>query len=145
MTDNTDDVAAPTAESTTPATGLTQAMVDGLAKRPFMKRTSWLEATVDLAGFGLGRIFLRDARYDRLADWLEAARAKGDHTIEATAKLLAAYVDRSEVPGMPQRGADWKAWSAWVTQQRSKPMLILRDAVVFFSEVLVAAETIVPN
>ncbi len=145
MSEEVNEAAAQAVESGSETKGLPPHIVEGLAKRPHFKRTSWLEATVDLSGFGLGKVFLRDARYDRLADWLESCRTRGEHAVESAARLLCAYVDRSEVPGMPARNSDPKTWETWVKQQRGKPILVLRDAAVFFSEVLAAADAIVPN
>lgn len=142
MTDNNNDGAAPAAENTPAATPKTKS---GRPIPPWFKPKNWLEADVDLSAFGLGIVHLRDATFERQAAWYAAQQENDGVTVDGRAKMFAAYVDRSEVSGMPGPRANAEQWTPWVKQQRAKVVARLAAAIYLFQEHLEAESETAPN
>lgn len=84
---------------------------------PFMTVRSWLEAEVDMSDFGLtGRVYLRDATYVAVNEWYRCSSdpKMGNMHPTTIAKLMAAYVERSDDPSFPKTRAGWLEWDAWL-------------------------------
>lgn len=103
-----------------------------MAHPPWFRKTSWLEAEVDLSDFGLGVVFLKDASAWTKASWQRAA-SKDLLAPETTALMLAAYVDRGD-EGIPPRGSSGDKWKKWMESQRSKPVERLTQGILYFMD-----------
>jgi len=98
----------------------------------WFKKTSWLEAEVDLSDFGLGVVYIKDASAWTKGQWQRAA-SKDLLAPETLALMLAAYVDRGD-EGIPLRGSSADKWKKWLESQRSKPVERLTQGILLFMD-----------
>jgi len=106
--------------------------------------TSWCEATVDMTFFGLGKVYLVDASPQNVTAWIKSAQ-KDPLGTEATAHMLAAYIDHAEDPGMPVRNAGVQAWLVWMKGQKQKAIRALTDCISWFQGHMSNDAASVPN